>query len=111
MNIEKHIHNLIEKINKHNINYYVYDNPTISDIEYDNLLKELEILEIKYQYISDESPTQRVGALPLKEFKTIKHRIPMQSLANAMNLDELKSFDTQVRKKLIQLKRLNMLGS
>ena len=101
MNIEKHIHNLTEKINKHNINYYVYDNPTISDLEYDNLMKELEVLEIKYpQYITDDSPTKRVGALPLKEFKTIKHRIPMQSLSNAMNLDELKSFDTQVRKKI-----------
>ena len=111
MNIEKHIHNLIEKINKHNINYYVYDNPTISDLEYDNLLKELEILEIKYpQYISDESPTQRVGAFPLKEFKTIKHRIPMQSLANAMNLDELKSFDTQLRKKIDLVEEIEYVG-
>ena len=111
MNIEKHIHNLIEQINKHNINYYVYDNPVISDLEYDNLLKELEILEIKYpQYISDDSPTQRVGALPLKEFKTIKHRIPMQSLANAMNLDELKSFDTQVRKKIDSVEEIEYVG-
>ena len=79
-------------------------------IEYDNLLKELEILEIKYpQYISDESPTQRLGH-SLKRFKTIKHRIPMQSLANAMNL-RTEIFDIQVRKNLIQLKRLNMLGS
>ena len=111
MNIEKHIHNLIEQINKHNINYYVYDNPVISDLEYDNLLKELEILEIKYpQYISDDSPTQRVGAFPLKEFKTIKHRIPMQSLANAMNLDELKSFDTQVRKKIDSVEEIEYVG-
>jgi len=74
-------------------------------------LKELEILEIKYpQYISDESPTQRVGALPLKEFKTIKHRIPMQSLANAMNLDELKSFDTQVRKKIDSVEEIEYVG-
>ncbi len=111
MNIEKHIHNLIEQINNHNINYYVHDNPIISDLEYDDLLKELEILELKYpQYISADSPTQRVGAFPLKEFKTIKHRIPMQSLANAMNLDELKSFDTQVRKKIDLVEEIEYVG-
>tara|TARA_B100000902_G_scaffold398932_1_gene467564 strand:+ start:219 stop:2216 length:1998 start_codon:yes stop_codon:yes gene_type:complete len=111
VNIEKHIHNLIEQINNHNINYYVHDNPIISDLEYDDLLKELEILELKYpQYISADSPTQRVGAFPLKEFKTIKHRIPMQSLANAMNLDELKSFDTQVRKKIDLVEEIEYVG-
>ena len=101
MNIEKHIQNLKKQINSHNVNYYVNDNPTISDYEYDQLLKELELLEQEHpEYITDDSPTQRIGASPLKEFKTIQHRIPMQSLANAMNIDDIKLFNKQILKLL-----------
>ena len=101
MEIKDHINNLKDTLNQHNIDYYVYDNPTISDYEYDKLLKELELLESQNpQYCSDDSPTQRVGGTILNEFDSITHRIPMQSLANAMIKDELTHFDQQIMKLL-----------
>ena len=101
MEIKNHINKLRNILNQHNINYYVYDNPTISDYEYDKLLKELDLLESQNpQYHSDESPTQRVGGTILTEFDSITHRIPMQSLANAMNKNELAHFDQQILKLL-----------
>jgi len=97
MDIKDHIIKLKKKLNQHNINYYVNDNPSISDSEYDILLKELENLENKYpQYITKDSPTQRVGGIPLKEFKSIIHSIPMLSLANAMNEEDLENFNQQI---------------
>ena len=95
------IDSLIEKINYHNMQYYVYDNPIISDYEYDILLKELQILETKYpKLVSLKSPTQRVGAEPLSKFNQVNHRIPLLSLSNAMNNDELELFNTQMKKGL-----------
>ena len=89
MTINTQIEKLRELINHHNIQYYVHDNPTVSDIEYDNLMRELQDLESKHpELITPESPTQRVGASPLTEFNQITHRIPLLSLANAMNEDE-----------------------
>ena len=99
MNIKDRINNLTTTLNKHNTNYYVYDKPTISDFEYDILLRELEELENQNpQYSSPDSPTKRVGGKPIKEFGTIKHRLPMLSLANAMNESELKDFNKQISK-------------
>ena len=67
-------------LNEHNINYYVNDNPTISDSEYDSLLRELQALEQKYpELLTLDSPTQRIGGTVLPEFQTITHRLPMQS--------------------------------
>jgi len=101
MNIKERINNLITTLNKHNINYYVHDKPTISDFEYDILLRELEELENKNpQYANNSSPTKRVGSHPIKEFGTIKHRLPMLSLANAMNEDELVEFNKQITKNI-----------
>jgi len=101
MEIKDHINHLRDTLNQHNINYYVYDNPTISDYEYDKLLKELELLESQHpQYKSNESPTERVGGQVLKEFSSIIHRIPMQSLANAMDKEEITQFDKQIMKLL-----------
>ena len=101
MNIKNRINNLITTLNKHNINYYVYDKPTISDFEYDILLRELEELENQNpQYVNDNSPTKRVGSSPIKEFGTIKHRLPMLSLANAMNEVELVEFNKQITKNI-----------
>tara|TARA_B100000579_G_scaffold437992_1_gene470632 strand:+ start:4209 stop:6212 length:2004 start_codon:yes stop_codon:yes gene_type:complete len=86
-------------LNQHNINYYVYDNPTISDFEYDQLLRELQSLENKNpELFSSDSPTQRIGSSILSSFKTITHRLPMQSLANAMDVSELKIFNKQIKK-------------
>ena len=101
MEIKDHINKLRETLNKHNINYYVNDNPSISDNEYDVLLKELELLEAQNPaYYSDISPTQRIGGKVLKEFNSITHRIPMQSLANAMNPEDISRFDNQITKLL-----------
>jgi len=96
--IKSQVEALREKINYHNIKYYTFDDPEIPDSEFDKLLRELQSLEAKYpELISPDSPTQRVGAKPLKTFGEIKHRIPMLSLANAMNEVELLDFDRRVR--------------
>ena len=99
--IHKRINELKEEIEKHNYYYYVLDNPIVSDTEWDKLFKELETLESEYPNLIDiNSPTQRVGAKPLDGFKTDKHRIPMLSLSNAMNNEELRSFNERIKKLL-----------
>ncbi len=101
MDIDKQIKVLRDQINEHNYRYYVLDDPTIPDLEYDQLLRELITLEQKSPgEIPSDSPTQRVGAKPLPEFGTIAHNIPMLSLSNAMNTAELHAFDERVRKGL-----------
>ena len=101
MDILRQIQHLRTKINRHNIRYYVHDDPIISDSEYDELMIELSRLEKENpKLITSDSPTQRVGAKPLAEFQSITHRIPMLSLANAMNIAELDEFDKQVKKGL-----------
>ena len=101
MNEKKRIVELIDIINEHNHRYYVLDDPIISDGEYDSLFKELETLETKLpQFKEEHSPTQRVGSSPIKKFKTIKHRAPMLSLANAMNDIDLLDFNKRTKKSL-----------
>ena len=101
MKISDTIKSLRKQINDHNYQYYVLDNPIISDNEYDKLLKELELIEKKYpKFIVPESPTQRIGAQPIESFGTVTHRITMMSLANAMSEDELKAFDKRIKKRL-----------
>jgi DNA ligase (NAD+) len=96
---EKEINELREVIRKHNYHYYVLDEPIISDYEYDNLLKKLISLEKKYpEFITPDSPTQRVGAQPLQEFETARHLVPMLSLSNAFSDKELTDFDTRIKK-------------
>ena len=92
---------LIQEIEKHNLHYYIENNPLISDYEYDILLRELENIEKKHpELIRSNSPTQRVGAKPEEGFSTIEHSIPMLSLSNAMSKDEIIRFDEQVIKAL-----------
>ncbi len=99
--IHRKINKLKEEIEKYNYHYYVLDNPIISDNEWDQLFKQLEALESKNPNLIDiNSPTQRVGAKPLDGFKTDKHRMPMLSLSNAMNNEELKSFNERIKKLL-----------
>ncbi len=104
MNIQsakEKIAKLIDEINSHNYKYYVLDEPSISDFEYDMLLKELEALEQQFpEFISPESPTQRVGKDLTKDFQQVKHRYPMLSLANTYNEEELYDFDRRVRELL-----------
>ena len=101
MNPEKRIDELRGIIQDHNYRYYILDDPTISDGEYDILLCELENLEKENpELITPDSPTQRVGSTPVTEFGTIEHRIPMLSLANAMNEEEFVAFDKRMQKGL-----------
>ena len=96
--INKKIEKLREEINYHNYLYYVLDNPEISDQEYDRLFDQLVALEKKYpQFVTPDSPTQRVGAPPLTEFKTVRHGIPMLSLNKAVTQEEFLDFDRRVR--------------
>ena len=99
--LENRIIELRKTINDHNYNYYVLDNPIISDIEYDTLLRELDTLETKRpDLITTDSPTQRVGAAPLATFTSVEHSIPMLSLENAMNSDELIAYYDRTKKGL-----------
>src|SRR3990167_7224793 len=95
----KELEKLREEINYHNHRYYILDSPVISDAEYDRLFKELQELEKKFPHlITPDSPTQRVGAKPLEEFKTIAHTIPMLSLNNANTVEEAREFDERVKR-------------
>ena len=97
MDVKNRILQLQKQLNQHNIEYYVHDNPIISDYEYDVLLKELESLERKHPKLkSSFSPTQKVGGAPLSAFQSVKHKIPMLSLANAMNIEDLQDFNSQI---------------
>ena len=96
--VEKEIKSLQEKIRSHDNRYHVLADPIISDVEYDNLLKKLEKLEAKNpEFITKDSPTQRVGQDLTKEFKPVRHKVPMLSLANTYNEKELYNFDRRVR--------------
>ena len=95
------IKKLRTEIEAHNHRYYVLDNPIISDSEFDKLFRQLQNLEAKYpELISPNSPTQRIGAVPLSAFQTIKHKMPMLSLSNAFNSGELRDFQQQIFRKL-----------
>jgi DNA ligase (NAD+) len=97
----KEIKQLRKELNYHNYRYYVLNDPVISDQEYDRLYKKLQDLEAGFpEYITDDSPTQRVGGEPLKGFKPVEHTIKMLSLDNTYNRDEVMEFDTRVRKSL-----------
>lgn len=86
------------QLNEHSYRYYVLDEPTISDAEYDKLYHELLNLEQNYpQFISKDSPTQRIGDKPLDGFSQVKHEIPMLSLGNVFTDDELIDFDRRLR--------------
>lgn len=98
LNVEKRIEELREEIRYHDYNYYILNNPKISDEQYDLLYKELEKLESEYpELITPDSPTQRVGSDLTKEFKPIQHIIPMLSLSNTYSENELFDFDRRVR--------------
>ncbi len=91
------IQQLSETLNQHNYNYYALDKPTITDFEFDKLLEELIELEKKFpEFISQNSPSQRVGGAITKEFKSVKHIYPMLSLGNSYNEDDIIDFDRKV---------------
>lgn len=92
------IDQLVEEINRHNYQYYMLDNPTISDYDFDQLLQELIDLERRYpEYAMPDSPTQRVGGAVTKQFESAAHVYPMLSLGNTYSEEDLADFDTRVR--------------
>ena len=98
-NIEQYLASLREKINYHNYRYYVLDDPELSDAAFDRLFRELENLEREYpELLTEDSPTQRVGAPPLKAFETAGHVLPMLSLANCFNREEVEEFDQRIKR-------------
>ena len=93
------IDELVEKIEEANYNYHVLDNPTITDQEYDSLFRELQILEEKYpEYVREDSPTHRIGGVVLEGFNKVTHAIPMMSLGDIFNEDEVRDFDSKIKK-------------
>ena len=98
IDIHKRIETIKKQIREHDYKYYVLADPSISDQEYDFLLKELEKLELENpDLITPDSPTQRVGKDLTKDFKPISHKVPMLSLANTYSEEELIDFDRRVR--------------
>lgn len=92
---------LREQIEQHNYAYYVLDTPTISDAEFDTLFSELAQLEKSYpELVSNDSPTQRVGASPVSAFKSVQHDNPMLSLENAFSLEDMLAFDKRIKQLL-----------
>ncbi len=95
--ISERVEQLRREINLHNHRYYVLDDPLISDQEYDRLIEELRTLEAEHpQLLTDDSPTQRVGAAPADGFTQVQHRQPMLSLGNAFDLDSLQAWYRRV---------------
>ena len=92
---------LRRQLEQHNRLYYLLDAPAISDAEYDALFRELQRLEEQYPGLADsDSPTRRVGGSALDKFSSVAHRLPMLSLENAVNADEIMEFDLRVKKNL-----------
>jgi|LSQX01.3.fsa_nt_gb DNA ligase (NAD+) len=101
LKIKKEIEELREEIRKHNYQYYVLDQPLVSDYEYDQLMRQLIKFEQGYpQFVTPDSPTQRVGAKPLEQFMTAQHLSPMLSLSNAFSEQELLDFDQRIKKNI-----------
>ncbi len=92
---------LRDQIRHHNYRYHGLDDPEISDAEYDRLLRQLQALERQHpELVSPDSPTQRVGDAPMSAFATVRHQLPMLSLANAFSADELRDFDRRIIERL-----------
>ena len=97
--IKQRIDELIKLIDKANYEYYTLDKPTITDQEYDRYMQELTELEEKHPELKrEDSPTSRVGSQVIDEFKKVTHEVPMLSLGNVFNEDEIMAFDERIKK-------------
>src|SRR5713226_1016430 len=91
------VEELRSDLNLHNYQYFVLDDPIVSDAEYDRLLRELQRLESRFpELITPDSPTQRVSGEPSERFEPVQHRVPMLSLANAFSPDDLREWHRRV---------------
>ncbi len=98
MDAKQRIDEITALLNKYNYEYYVLNNSTVSDQEYDRLMNELQMLEAQYpEYLSPNSPSQRVGGQVVSQFDKIIHKRQMLSLANAFNEDDLRNFDRRIK--------------
>lgn len=96
--LEKRVQQLHELLNKYNYEYYVLDNPSVPDAEYDKLLNELIEIEKQHpEWVTPTSPTQRIGAEPLPTFQKVRHQTQMMSLANAFSEEDLRDFDRRIQ--------------
>lgn len=99
--IKEQVETLREQLNEHNYRYYVLDDPIVSDAEYDELFRELQKIEKAHpEIITPDSPTQRVGAAPLKAFSEVQHAIPMLSLDNAFSDEDIVAFNERIQDRL-----------
>ena len=103
-NIQTQIDNLRKTLRQYEYEYHVLDNPTVPDSEYDRLFHQLKTLELEHpEFLTSDSPTQRVGAKPLSGFSQIRHEIPMLSLDNAFSDEEFNAFVKRIEDRLIIL--------
>ncbi len=101
LNVKKRIEELRKLVQKASYEYYVLDNPTLDDGVYDRIYRELQELENQHpELITPDSPTQRVGERPATQFNSVRHHVPLYSLENAFNLDELQAWDNRWRRNL-----------
>jgi DNA ligase (NAD+) len=97
MGLAARIAQLRAEIEQHSYRYYVLDDPSIPDAEFDKLFRELQVLEAQHpELLTPDSPTQRVGGKPLKFFAEVRHYTPMLSLNNAFSEEEVRAFDTRI---------------
>jgi len=109
--VKNKIDNLRSQLREHDYNYYVLANPTISDYDYDMMMKELVELETaNSKLITPDSPTQRVGSDLTKEINSIQHKIPMLSLSNTYNEEELTAFDKRVKTSLDNIEEIEYVA-
>lgn len=107
MTAKEQVEQLRRELEQHNYNYYVLDQPTISDFEYDHMLRALENLEREHpELVTPDSPTQRVGGKALDSFQQVAHRVPLQSLQDVFSPEELADFDRKVRESAEQVEYL-----
>ena len=100
-NVVELVGSLRQQINHHNHQYHTLDQPRISDAEFDRLFRDLNALEQEHpDLVSDDSPTQRIGSVPLSAFSQVQHELPMLSLDNAFGEDDMRDFDRRVKTRL-----------
>ncbi|MCV6587884.1 MAG: NAD-dependent DNA ligase LigA [Marinobacterium sp.] len=101
MTIQQQLQQLRDELDTHNYHYYVLDDPQIPDAEYDRLFQQLIALEKQHpELVTLDSPTQRVGATPLDNFSQVEHELPMLSLDNAFNDEDMRAFEQRIRDRL-----------